>query len=130
MGAFFIALDKILDIKLVQYCLVGALVVMLAGQVVFTIRYNGLRLDNALLKADNAKINSALVFQNDAVKKMGEDFKLKEENLEQANTRASKIAVENKKLLKKIADFEFKKGATCNEKVKQVFGIISSNRGR
>jgi hypothetical protein len=128
MSAFFVFVNGLLDLKIVQWILLGLVCIMFIGNIVFTIKYNGLRLDNALLKADNAKINSALVFQNDAVKKMGEDFKLKEANIEQANKRASKIAVENKKLLKKISKFEFKKGATCNEKVKQVFSIISSNR--
>lgn len=123
-----VIINKILDLKIVQWGLLTLLVILLAGQVWFGIKYNGLRLNNAILKSDNANINAALVVQNEAIRKSGEEFKQREEGIKQAGVRSQKVAIEAQANLKRVLDIQWE--GSCNEKVQTIFAVISSNRRR
>lgn len=126
MVEIFAIINKVLDLKIVQWALLGVVVFMLVGNVWFTLKYNKLRLDNALLQKDLAATASTLQLQNREIAKLGEDFMLKAETLKQANVRATKIAVDANANMKRVLELDFE--GDCNAKVKQVYLNLSSTR--
>lgn len=117
-------INKILDLKIVQWALLAAVAVMLVGNIWFTIKYNGLRLDNALSKATVADLSSAIHIQNTEILKGAQAFKDQQLIMDGAVKNAENIAKANREMLKSIKDIKLE--GTCDEKVKQTLSIINS----
>jgi hypothetical protein len=114
-----VVINKILDIKIVQWALLG-LVACLLGVLLYTqIRYNGLKLSYALLETKYAKVSTALDIQNskiDELNKITEQYQIQLKVSQQNETKLNKLNEENKLKLK---SFQFKPNSTCEEKVNQ-----------
>jgi len=115
-------INSLLDSKLVQWLLLSFTIILIVFLGILEFKFYGLKLSNALLSKENATVNSALQVQNQAIKRLGEETRVAEENIKQANNKASKIALENKKLLKAIEQYQFT--GTCSQKLSQALELI------
>lgn len=120
-------ISKILDLKLVQWLLLATVIILTATAIVDWFRYTTLRAEYAFVESKLAENASALKIQNEAVKRMAEQADLQEKVMQQAVNKASKIAVENKKVLDGITDYKLK-GVTCDDKVRSAFTLISTSK--
>lgn len=119
MEAVFLAINQILELKFVQW---GLLILCVALVIYTPIRVGYLKYDNALLKSTVGDVSQALYVQNRAVKELGEKAGELQTNYEQANKRATQVAVEGQKTLQGILNSKLV--GSCDEKVKQVGGIV------
>jgi hypothetical protein len=78
--------------------------------------------DNALLKSTAADLGSAIYIQNKAVQELGQKADELKANYEQANKRASQIAVEGQKTLREVLNKQLI--GTCDDKVRQVNQLV------
>ena len=119
MEAVLIAINKILDIKLVQW----ALLVIVATVIPFlSLKMYWYKYDNALLRSTAADLGSAIQIQNRAIQEVGREAQAFKENYEQKNKEAAKIALEGQKTLQKLLDMPL--SGTCDEKVKQAASLV------
>lgn len=115
-------INQILNIRLVQYFLLIAFVFF----IIYTpIRIGKLKYDNALLKSTVGDISQALYVQNRAIEELGTKAKQFKENYEQANKRASQVALEGQKTLQRLMDTKLI--GSCDEKVKQVGKLVKES---
>jgi hypothetical protein len=122
MVEIFAVINKILDLKIVQWALLTLCVALLASSIWGTLKYNALRLENALLKTTVADFGSAIQIQNRAIQEVGEEAKAYKANYEQANKRAAQIAIEGQKTLQDLMNTPLV--GTCDQKVTQSLGML------
>lgn len=112
-------LNQILNVRIVQYALLIGFVVLC----IYTpIRIGYLKYDNALLKSTVGDVSQALYIQNRAVKELGEKATEFKTNYEQANKRATQVALEGQKTLQELMKQPLV--GTCDEKVRQANELV------
>jgi len=122
------AISKVMDIKIVQWVMLG-LIICLTGGLIFTqIRYSGLKLDHALLEVKYTKLDSAVAIQNKAIEDANKVTKQYQVQAQQAAQNADKLNKLNEANKLKLKSFQFKPNSTCDEKVNQLFLQYSSMR--
>ena len=115
MEAVLIAINKVLDIKVVQW---GMLVTLVSVIPYLSVKVYWYKYDNALLKSTVGDVSQALFVQNRAVKELGAKADELKANYEQANKRATQVALEGQRTLQDL--MKNKLVGTCEEKVAQV----------
>lgn len=115
-------LNAFLNLRIVQYALLVTLVFTLAMGVWLEVKVETLKVEKAYYETAYAKVSSGLATQNEAVEQLGEKTKQQEENLKQAANTASKIAVENAKVLQGILSHRLT--GTCDEKVTEALEMV------
>lgn len=115
-------INRLLDLKIVQWALLALVIVQIIGNVWFGIKYNALRLDNALLKSTAADLGSALHIQNNEILKGTQAFADQKAIMDGQVKEAGRLARESRKILDGIKDITLE--GTCDEKVKQAVRII------
>ena len=119
-----VVINKLLDLKIVQWVLLALVIMQILSNVWFGIKYNALRLDNALLKSTAADLGAAIHIQNTEILKGTKAFADQKDVMDGAIKEAGRIAKESKEILKGIKNITLK--GTCDEKVKQSLDLINS----
>ena len=120
-------IDNIIaTIPIVRWGLVISLLGFIATSGVLYINMKRGDLQIALLKSDLAQTESAFKLQSERILELGRQADAQKKTAQQAVIKATRIAVENKKLQEELGKIQLK--GTCDEKVKQTLGIITTNK--
>lgn len=124
MLAFLKILDDISSLTIVRWGMMLVIIALTTTLVIDSIKLKGRELQIANLKADSAKVTAVLSVQNEQIKALGATADAQKEAVQQAASRASQIAVENKRLVDQLGKITLK--GTCDEKVVQTLNILNS----
>lgn len=117
-------INKVLDLKIVQWALLALFAMQLIGNMWIGFKYNALRLENAILKNTAADLNAALNVQNNRIVEIGKLYEDQKLIMAGSIREAGRIAKESRKILDGIKDIKLE--GTCDEKVKQAVGILNA----
>lgn len=118
-------INKILDVKIVQWFLLTTCAIFIATLIYKEIQYRSLQLEHALLKTTTADLSNALFIQNKAIKELEERTIEFKENYLQKQREASKIALETNNILKGIPTIGFTKD--CSENLNLGLEYVRTN---
>lgn len=116
-------INRLLDLKIVQWGLLALAIVQIVGGFWFGIKYNALKLENALNKSTVADLSAALNIQNQEIMRLAKQYTEQKAVMDGAIKEAGRIAQENRKVLDGIKNIKLE--GTCDEKVKQSLGVLN-----
>jgi hypothetical protein len=122
-----LAINRLLDLKIVQWGLLVLCGMMIIGAVVAGIKYQALRIENGLLKIEVAKSAEVLHDQNRKIKEADDAARAFQENALAANKRAAQVALETSKALKSLAEYSFE--GDCSTQAATALELIKAHNG-
>jgi hypothetical protein len=107
-------INKLLDLKIVQW----ALLVLATGQLFCLfwsgLKYSTLKTEHAFLQVTAAKLSDGLMVQNLKIKELGERAKFYQEKYVKGVDEAKKVQQETNKSLKAISEYVFDGDCSTN----------------
>lgn len=119
---WFMAINKLLDIKLVQYALVALVVSLFGTTTWYYLANKGLAYQISSLKTDNANLSASLELQNSFVVQQGKDMELLQKRLQIASDRAKELSTQLAQ--RKIEIREVVLQGDCPDMVQQVIDEV------
>ena len=114
--------NSILALRIVQYLLVLALVVLLACAGWLLFKNNTLKLQKAYFETEYSKVSAGLAVQNESIIQQAEKTKLQKEELERAVAAANSQARILARKLKDAKNYVFT--GTCEQKITQSLELV------
>lgn len=124
MEAFLVALNKILDIKLVQYILVAILLALSGYSTYLVFKNKTISLISQQRKVALQEVENNMFLQNQKIIEQNKELDARKVKLEAAQQIASKIALESNKTLQGILGYTFT--GDCEDQVEQTLSLIRS----
>jgi pyridoxine 5'-phosphate synthase PdxJ len=121
---FILILNKVLDIKVVQYLLLGFTLLLILNTIALTMKYKALELIAEQRKNAISELQYNLEIQNSKILEANDQLKQQEFNLSLAKEKALKISSEANKAIEKALSVEFT--GECDSDVAQVRDTIRS----
>lgn len=126
--ALLTTISTLLDIKLVQWALLGLCVLLLGILLFGSLKMSTLKMEYAYLQIEAARLGEGLMLQNNKIKELHEIAKVYNENFLKKKEEAKRLSVENAKILDTISRFKF--SGNCSNDLHTAISLIKTKKDK